>query len=44
LLITADYGGSNGAREQLWTTELQTLADQTGLSITVAHLPPGTSK
>ena len=44
LLITADCGGSNGARVRLWKTELQTLADQTGLSITVAHHPPGTSK
>ena len=44
LLITADCGGSNGARVRLWKTELQTLADETGLSITVAHLPPGTSK
>ena len=44
LLITVDYGGSNGARVRLWKTELQTLAEQTGLSITVAHLPPGTSK
>jgi hypothetical protein len=42
LLITADCGGSNGVR--LWKTELQTLADQAGLSITVAHLPPGTRK
>jgi len=44
ILITADCGGSNGARVRLWKTELQRLADQTGLSITVAHLPPGTSK
>jgi transposase len=44
ILITADCGGSNGARVRLWKTELQTLADQTALSITVAHLPPGTSK
>jgi transposase len=44
LLITADCGGSNGARVRLWKTELQTLADQTGLAITVTHLPPGTSK
>ena len=42
-VITADCGGSNGVRVRLWKTELQTLADQTGLSITVAHLPPGTS-
>ena len=44
LLITADCGGSNGARVRLWKSELQKLADQTGLSITVAHLPPGPSK
>jgi hypothetical protein len=44
LLITADCGGSNGARVRLWKTELQRLADETGLAITVAHLPPGTSK
>ncbi len=43
-MITADCSGSNGARVRLWKTELQTLADQTGLAITVAHLPPGTSK
>jgi hypothetical protein len=43
-VITADCGGSNGVRVRLWKTELQTLADQTGLSITLAHLPPGTSK
>ena len=44
ILITADCGGSNGARARLWKTELQTLADQTGSAITVAHLPPGTRK
>jgi hypothetical protein len=44
LLITADCGGSNGARVRLWKTELQRLVDETGLAITVAHLPPGTSK
>ena len=44
LLITADSGGSNGSRLRLWKWELQRLADETGLSITVAHLPPGTSK
>ena len=43
-LLTADCGGSNRARVRLWKTELQALADQTGLSITLAHLPPGTSK
>jgi hypothetical protein len=44
LLITADGGGSNGFRTRLWKTELAALATQTGLAITVCHLPPGTSK
>ena len=44
LLITADGGGSNGSRTRLWKTELAILAAQTGLKITVCHLPPGTSK
>ena len=44
LLITADCGGSNGARVRLWKRELQLLADELGLTITVCHLPPGTSK
>lgn len=44
LLITADSGGSNGARVRLWKWELQQLADQTHLSIGVCHFPPGTSK
>jgi transposase len=44
LLITADGGGSNGGRVRLWKTELQKLADETGLVISVCHLPPGTSK
>jgi hypothetical protein len=44
LVITADCGGSNGARVRLWKRELQRLADQLGLTITVCHLPPGTSK
>lgn len=44
LLITADSGGSNGARCRLWKTELQKLADETGLKLTVCHVPPGTSK
>jgi len=44
LLITADGGGSNGSRVRLWKTELQKLADETGLVIAVCHLPPGTSK
>jgi transposase len=40
LLITADAGGSNGARVRLWKLELQKLADETGLQISVGHLPP----
>jgi len=44
LLITADGGGSNGSRVRLWKVELQKLADELGVAITVCHLPPGTSK
>nr|MBC8422624.1 ISAzo13 family transposase [bacterium] len=44
LLITADAGGSNGPRVRLWKWELQQLANKTGMSITVCHFPPGTSK
>ena len=44
LTITADCGGSNSNRTRLWKTELQRLADHTGLHITVCHFPPGTSK
>ena len=44
LLICADSGGSNGYRIRLWKVELQALANQTGLEVTVCHLPPGTSK
>ncbi len=44
LLITADGGGSNGYRLRLWKTELQKLADATGLALRVCHFPPGTSK
>jgi hypothetical protein len=44
LQITADCGGSNGNRTKLWKVELQKLADETGLEISVCHFPPGTSK
>ena len=44
LLITADGGGSNGSRLRLWKRELQNFADETGLSVSVCHYPPGTSK
>ena len=44
LLVCADSGGSNGSRLRLWKVELATLAAETGLAITVCHLPPGTSK
>jgi len=44
LLITADAGGSNGARVRLWKVELQKLANHLRLPISVCHFPPGTSK
>ncbi len=44
LMITADGGGSNGHRVRLWKIELQKLADELKIPITVCHLPPGTSK
>lgn len=44
LLLCADGGGSNGSRNRGWKFFLQALADETGLSITVCHYPPGTSK
>jgi Rhodopirellula transposase DDE domain len=44
LLVTADGGGSNGCRTRLWKTELARFAAETGLEVTVCHLPPGTSK
>jgi transposase len=44
LLITADSGGSNGIRVKLWKRELQILASEIGMSITLCHFPPGTSK
>lgn len=44
LLITADGGGSNGVRNRLWKKQLQALANEEQLAITVAHYPPATSK
>lgn len=44
LLVTADAGGSNSYRTRAWKAELAALAAETGLSIAVCHLPPGTSK
>ena len=44
LLVTADAGGSNGPRMRLWRVELQRLADELRLPVTVCHFPPGTSK
>jgi hypothetical protein len=43
LTITCDGGGSNGSRVRLWKRELQSLANELGIEITVHHLPPGTS-
>jgi hypothetical protein len=44
LLIEADCGGANGNRSWGWKAGLQRLADEFGLSITMAHYPPGASK
>jgi hypothetical protein len=44
LYINADGGGSNGSRNNLWKTELQNFSNESGLSISVSHFPPGTSK
>jgi hypothetical protein len=44
LMITADGGGSNGSRVRLWKIELQKLANELKMPITICHLPPGTSK
>src|SRR5712692_9013166 len=44
LLIFADGGGSNGARSRLWKIQLQQFATETGLTITVCHLPPARSQ
>jgi Rhodopirellula transposase DDE domain len=44
IVITADSGGSNGPRLRLWKWELQRLADETSLTLSVCHFPPGTSK
>ena len=44
LVVTADRGGSNGARVRLWKRELQRFANENGLAVNVTHLPPGTSK
>jgi transposase len=44
LLITADAGGSNGSRLRLWKTEIQKLADEMKIPISISHFPPGTSK
>lgn len=44
LLIHADGGGSNGSRNRLWKVELQKMATDLNLEITVSHFPPGTSK
>jgi hypothetical protein len=44
LLIMADGGGSNSSRSRLWKVALQQLATETGLTVSVCHFPPGTSK
>lgn len=44
LLVTCDGGGSNSSRSRLWKLELQALADELGLRVSVCHFPPGTRK
>ena len=44
IVIECDGGGCNGHRPRLWKYELQKLADDTGLTITVCHYPSGASK
>jgi len=44
LLVCCDGGGSNGYGLRLWKYELGRFATETGLAVTVCHLPPGTSK
>ena len=44
LLICADAGGGNGSRRRGWKYHLQDLANESGVSVTVCHYPPGTSK
>jgi hypothetical protein len=44
LLVTADSGGSNGDRLRSWKWELQQFANESGMTISVCHFPPGTSK
>lgn len=44
LLITTDYVGSKGSRGRVWRRELQMLANELGLAISVCHVPPGTRK
>jgi hypothetical protein len=44
IYLTADGGGSNASRSRLFKLELQKLADESDLRITVSPYPPGTSK
>ena len=44
LLIQADSGGANACDSWLWKTELQRLANEFQLTITVTHYPAGASK
>lgn len=44
LLIVVDRAGSDKIWARRWKTELHGFADRTGLTISVSHLPPGTSK
>jgi hypothetical protein len=44
IALCADAGGSNGNRLRAWKLNLQQMADQIRIPVTVCHYPPGTSK
>lgn len=44
ILLLCDGGGSNGARQYLFKQDLQSLVNELGIEIRIAHYPPYTSK
>ena len=44
ILVLCDGGGSNSARHYIFKQDLQTLADDIGIEIRIAHYPPYCSK
>jgi hypothetical protein len=43
-LVLCDGGGSNSARHHIFKQDLQSLADEIGVEIRIAHYPPYCSK